>query len=141
VSIPRLTLRRYYYGPECTLGYLTLDSGLIYTLEDAWAGNAVGQSCIPDGTYLCQPRFFNAGHYPAIEISGVPGRTTILFHRGNVATDVRGCIVVGTGLGSLGGQLAVINSAAAWSTFHGRFGYGDFDLAIEPVPPLRGARL
>lgn len=141
MSIPQLTLRRIFYGPTCTLGYLTLDSGLIYTLEDAWAGNAVGKSCIPDGTYLCRPRFFNAGGYPAIEISGVPGRTTILFHRGNVATDVRGCVVVGAQLGVLAGELAVLNSAAAWSPFHHRFGYGEFELSIEPVPPLSGARL
>lgn len=141
MSIPLLTLRRFFYGPDCTLGYLTLDSGLIYTLEDAWAGNAVAKSCIPDGAYRCRPRFFNRGGYPAIEVADVPGRTTILFHRGNVAEDVQGCIVVGTQLGSLAGNLAVLNSAAAWSTFHHRFGYGEFDLVVEPVPPLRGARL
>lgn len=139
--IPRLTLRRFFYGPDCTLGYLTLDSGLIYTLEDAWAGNAVAKSCIPDGEYRCKPRFFHRGGYSAIEVTAVPGRSTILFHRGNTAEDVQGCILVGTHLGSLGGTLAVLNSAAAWSPFHQRFGYDEFDLVVEPVPPLAGARL
>lgn len=136
----RLTLRRFFYGPACTLGFIELADRLIYTLEDAWDGNRVGKSCIPDGTFRCRPRHFNGGGYPAIEITDVPGRTTILFHRGNTAEDVRGCIVVGSQLGTLAGQLAVLHSAAAWTPFFNRYGYDEFDLVIEPVPPLSGAR-
>lgn len=135
---PRLELQRYYYGPTCTLGHLAFGEQLIYTVEDAWQGNAVGRSCIPDGTYRCRPRFFHRGGYPAIEICEVPGRTTILFHRGNTARDVQGCIVVGTGLGVLAGEIAVTNSVMAWQPFFQRWGYDEFELVITPLSPLEG---
>jgi hypothetical protein len=144
-ALPTVTLRRFFYGPTCTLGWIALDTALIYTLEDAWQGNRVRLSCIPDGTYRCRPRRFNAGDggkgYPAIEITGVPGRSLILFHRGNTAVDVTGCIVVGSELGTIAADLAVLKSAEAWSLFHGRYGHGDFDLVIEPLHPLDGAKL
>jgi hypothetical protein len=140
-SLPTVTLRRFFYGPTCTLGWIALDTVLIYTLEDGWLGNQVRKSCIPDGTYRCRPRFFNRGGYPAIEITGVPGRTTILFHKANVATNVEGCIAVGAILGTLGAELAVLRSAEAWALLYGRYGYGEFDLVIEPLHPLSGAKL
>lgn len=140
MTLPIVGLSRYFYGPTCTLGLIVHDGGLIYTVEDAWLGNQVGKSCIPDGTYLCQPRQFYRGGYPAIEITGVPGRTTILIHKANTAEDVTGCIGVGTELGVLNGQLAVLKSAAAWQGFQGRYGQSEFNLHIRPVAPLAGTR-
>jgi len=141
-GVPTVKLPRYSYGPDCTQGFIALDAALIYTMEDAWQQNTPEISCIPDGTYRCRPRRFNHGNkgkgYPAIEITGVPGRSLILFHRGNVDDDVRGCIVVGTELGVLNGQLAVLKSAEAWALFFGRYGGVEFDLVVEPVPPLNG---
>ncbi|MEO8278002.1 MAG: DUF5675 family protein, partial [Thermoanaerobaculia bacterium] len=87
------------------------------------------------------PRFFNHGNYPAIGVSEVEGRTNILIHKGNRASDVSGCIVIGTELGVLQGELAVMKSAEAWALFFGRYGYDEFDLVIEPVHPLSGARV
>lgn len=133
-------LIRYFYGPSCTLGHMTINSRLIYTAEDAWANNEVRRSCIPDGTYRCRPRFFHRGGYPAIEICDVAGRSTILFHRGNSARDVEGCIVVGTGLGIVGGEIAVVNSAVAWAPFFAAMGHEEFELTIRPLAPLKGTR-
>lgn len=142
----RVRLNRYFYGPNCTLGHMVVGASsvapaLIYTLELPWRGNEPRRSCIPDGFYECTPRRYNAGGYPAIEITGVPGRSHILFHRGNTASDVEGCVVVGTQVGILEGQLAVLGSAAAWARFFGELGSSVFELEVAPVFPLEGARL
>jgi hypothetical protein len=53
-------------------------------------------SCIPRGVYRCQSRWFFRGGYEAIEITEVPNRTHILFHKANSPQDVSGCIGVGS---------------------------------------------
>lgn len=70
------------------------------TAEDDWLDNKPSVSCIPSGLYLC--RAYQAPtHGPTWEITGVPGRSAILFHAGNTEEDVKGCVVVGTRFGSL----------------------------------------
>jgi hypothetical protein len=145
MSRPRLVLERIYYGQRDdaltpTLGIVRWDDELLYTLEDRWNGNAIGDSCIPDGVYRCAPRRFNAGRYLAVGVDGVPGRTQILIHRGNVPTDVRGCIVLGTRLSTMLGQVAVADSAGAWDRFFPVWGHLEFDLVVKPLHPLRGTR-
>lgn len=145
MSRPRLILERYYYGEPAdaltpTLGLMRWGDELLYTLEDRWNANAVGDSCIPDGIYPCAPRRFNAGGYLAVGVDGVPGRTQILIHRGNVPTDVRGCIVVGSRLATMKGQVAVAGSAEAWGRFFPVWGGFEFDLVVKPIHPLRGTR-
>lgn len=134
----RLTLYRYYYGKQFTLGHIALNDRLLYTIEDAWLDNAVGKSCIPDGTYDCAPRQFFAGGYPAIEVTKVPGRTHILIHRANTAEDVTGCIAVGSTLGILGGIMAVLGSKPAHDLIMFDYGTQPFKLEIIPVHPLKG---
>lgn len=142
---PVVRLTRFLYGEDCTLGHLVVGASsaapqLIYTLEDPWRDNAPGESCIPDGLYQCVPSRFNAGGYPAIEITGVPNRSLIKFHKGNRAEDVRGCIVVGATIGVLEGDLAVRQSAAAWVRFIAELGGAPFQLDIAPLWPLAGAK-
>lgn len=134
-----LELRRWHYGSGWTLGMLRwgLDSHL-YTCEDGWHDNKPMLSCIPDGDYAVKPRFFHRGKYDAFEILAVPGRDSILIHRGNTAADVTGCVVVGTEIGALANQPAVLNSSVAWLIFFPAFQGREFKLSIRPEPPLRG---
>ena len=141
VTTSRLRIDRISYGPNATIGLMRWESHLIYTLEDAWRDNAVGDSCIPDGVYPCRPRIFHHGGYPAVEVCDVPGRTTILFHRGNDADDVRGCIVQGIELDVLEGRIAVLHSAAAWAIFFPAWGGRDFELDIGPIDPALGTHV
>jgi len=64
------------------------------TAERAWLNNEKGKSCIPAGTYICKrvnsPKFGNT-----FEVTNVIGRSEILFHKGNIDDDSRGCILVG----------------------------------------------
>lgn len=126
-----------------TLGYIALEPPnypaiLLHTLEDAWIDNEVMASCIPDGLYLCKPRRFFKGGYDAIEVTGVPGRSTILVHKGNTDEDVSGCIVVGQRLGVLYGELAVLESTDAFRALMRWLGDRTFRLKI--VPACRGMR-
>lgn len=138
---PEVSLTRIFYGAAVTLGLLRWRGEMVYTVEDAWADNRRMESCIPDGTYRVVPRRFNRGGYDAWEITGVPGRTTILIHRGNRAADVTGCVIVGTELGVLAGDLAVLQSAAAFAQLARDFAGREFTLDIRPEPPLRGTPL
>lgn len=70
------------------------------TLERAWQNNERGVSCIPGGpltapvVYQCarvkSPKFGDT-----FEVLNVPGRSEILFHKGNIDDDSHGCILVG----------------------------------------------
>lgn len=81
----------------------------IYTIELPWQNNKVGVSCIPQGLYNCEPH--NTKSYPDTwRILCVPGRTGILLHVGNYASDgilpsgkpfksnTKGCILPGFGI-------------------------------------------
>lgn len=88
------TLRRQYY-PEGTAGVLEFEGQTWYTVEPPWRDNATNKSCIPEGEYRLRPRWFNRKGYLALGVDGVPGRTHILIHRGNLPGHSRGCILVG----------------------------------------------
>lgn len=106
-----LTLDRFAYSPLGTFG--RIDELGMYTVERQWDGNKTGVSCIPEGTYRCarvnSPKFGNV-----FEVTEVPGRTHILFHKANVARDVEGCIGVGEKLGVVGMEWAVTGSRIAF---------------------------
>jgi len=83
------------------------------TLELPWRSNIVNESCIPSGQYDVMPymskRFGNA-----YMIKDVPGRSGILFHKGNTLVDTTGCILLGA---QLTDSLTLINSAAGYRVF------------------------
>lgn len=92
-----ITLERFAYGPDATLGRLVLDGSLFYTVERPWLDNAPFKSCIPEGIYQVEP--YSSPKYPDVwEITDVPERTHILIHVANYSKDVQGCIGVGMGL-------------------------------------------
>ena len=51
------------------------------------------------------------------ELQEVPGRSLILFHRGNVPEDVEGCIALGMAHGFIKDEWAVIRSREAFEAF------------------------
>jgi hypothetical protein len=90
-----LRLIRIARNAEATYGVLIQGSiPFAVTLERPWRENKVGESCIPVGSYEC--RRVNSPHFGnTFEVTNVPGRTAILFHKGNLSDDTHGCILVG----------------------------------------------
>ena len=109
-----------------TFGVL-LDEALPFclTVERPWLNNQRNISCIPAGNYLCRrvesPKFGNT-----FEVMNVPGRSEILFHKGNIMDDSHGCIVVGEQFEPLDGKPAVLASGKAHEEFLGRLKETDF---------------
>lgn len=90
----KLILNRVYYE-DSTFGILCAeDHPLCVTLERPWFDNEKGLSCIPEGDYTCikynSDRFRNT-----YQVEDVPGRSKILFHKGNYVSDSTGCILLG----------------------------------------------
>lgn len=103
------------------------------TVERQWLNNQSGISCIPDGVYTCQRGNFPK-HGNTFEVMNVPGRTAILFHKGNIDDDSHGCIVVGEQYGYLGDHVAVLASGPAFDEFLKRLeGINTFELTIKTV--------
>lgn len=111
-----ITLTRFAYLPDCTLGWIFVGNLRLATIERPWIPNPKGPggtprtSCVPDGTYNVRPHhsekfpetyaivnhalgvYYQPGDVPA----GQPwGRTAILIHKGNTVADVVGCIAIG----------------------------------------------
>jgi len=63
------------------------------TLERPWQDNAPSISCIPAGRYTCR-RVHSPKFGDTFEVTGVQGRSHILFHKGNMVEDTEGCILV-----------------------------------------------
>lgn len=117
-----MELVRTATGPEGTLGRLLCPEVRLdlWAIELPWRDNARNRSCIPAGQYEARvvqsPRFGRCYH-----VRGVPGRTGILIHAGNVAGDrdlglrshSYGCILPGAAPGTLWGQCAVLRSRFA----------------------------
>lgn len=129
-----ITLKRIVRTDNGTFGVmLDVDTPFALTAESPWAENRRGVSCIPRGWYTCRrvrsPRFGET-----FEVTKVPGRTHILFHKGNTPADTRGCILVGSFFGTLGGDAAVLSSTKAFREFMERMkDKNEFILSIEEV--------
>jgi len=107
-------LVRVESGDNSTFGVLSFEGvPVCVTVERAWKDNAANISCIPIGTYRVAKT--NSHHFGLTwEIKDVPERSHILMHKGNVATDSKGCVVVGSTFGELGSVPAVLSSGAAF---------------------------
>ena len=117
-----------------TFGVL-IDTGVPFcvTVERQWINNQAGESCIPIGDYDCKrvnsPNFGNT-----FEVTNVPGRTAILFHKGNIMDDSHGCLIVGEQFEPLNGKTAVLASGKAFEEFLKRVeGLDKFRLIITEV--------
>jgi len=130
------TLSRVSYidDDDTTFGVL-LDEKTPFclTLERPWLNNEVGKSCIPTGIYICS-RVQSPKFGWTFEVTGVPGRTHILFHKGNLVDDSHGCIILGEQYEPLNGQDGVLSSGKAFTEFMSRLkGIDTFRLTIAEV--------
>jgi hypothetical protein len=101
------------------------------TLEQPWRDNAQNLSCIPAGSYLCQrvrsPRFGDT-----FEVLNVPGRTHILFHKGNTVDDTEGCILVAEEFSGTFEHPMIVSSERGFKEFLSLLaGQSSFELGIQ----------
>jgi len=102
-----------------------------WTLEPPEYGNVKRVSCIPAGCYECQ-RIVSQRFATTFEVKNVPGRSSILFHRGNTVDHTEGCILLGGEIGVLKDNRAVLSSGQtfnSWLDIMGR--YKQFSLIIK----------
>jgi len=94
------TIVRLEQTEQGTFGVFLIE-GLIraITMELPWRDNQVNISCIPEGVYQLKNRTFWGGsgnHGYTFEVQDVPGRTHILLHPANYASQLQGCIACGS---------------------------------------------
>lgn len=104
------------------------------TCERPWVNNAREISAIPPGTYLCK-RVVSPKFGVTFEITGVPGRSQILFHKGNTIVDSRGCVLVGESFETwVDGSASIAQSGKGFDEFMVRTAdLNAFYLQIEDV--------
>jgi len=141
-----LKVKRVHVGVENndpTMG-VALWNGVPFclTLERPWLDNKSSISCIPTGTYHCL-RCSNSPDYAfgnspqfgdTFQVYQVPGRSKILFHKGNIDDDTHGCILLGEQYQPLGDESAILSSKAAFNEFKKLTnGLDEFILIVQDV--------
>jgi len=87
------------------------------TLERPWLNNKPFDSCVPAGIYQLK-RIVSPKYGDTLEIQNVPDdRKHCVFHWGNRKKDSLGCVLTGTRIGRLHGELAVLDSKKAFNLF------------------------
>lgn len=121
-------LVRKNYNKNETIGHIVFLTGeRIPSLECPWLDNKIRLSCIPEGKYVVKKRVSGIvnrttkrraiTYTSGWEVTNVPTRTYIMFHIGNTAKDIVGCIAMGLKHGKLGGANAVLSSGDAFDIF------------------------
>jgi len=131
----RVTLLRRYMK-TCTPGYIVFESGLtLATLELPWLNNAQDISCFEPGEYLVKymPRSASGKYTRVWHVQDVPGRTGILFHKGNFLRDTHGCVLVGLKHFVKDGTYAISSSANAFKRMRDELQQEDFILNVVSV--------
>lgn len=132
------TLTRAPSTNQGTFGMFVMADGThFHSLELPWLGNANDVSCIPPGVYTCK-WIESPKHGECYQVMDVPNRDFIEIHSANFGGDkskgfiseLLGCIALGTAIGILDGQLAVLNSKMAISIFEQKQAKQDFQLTI-----------
>jgi hypothetical protein len=112
-----MRLVRVARNAEATYGVLVWENtAFAVTLELPWRENKRGESCIPHGKYQCKkvhsPKFGST-----YEVTGVPGRSEILFHKGNLSDDTHGCILIGEQFNPVLGRPGITASREGYAEF------------------------
>lgn len=135
---PALTIFRFEQTDFATYGRLedAEHRQLAVTLELPWRNNMPNVSCIPAGTYTAV-RYHSPKHgYDLFMITGVPHRSAIEMHIGNLPPDTDGCVLLGSNIGTVDGHHGITGSQAAFARFMDRMrGIDAFPLTIiDPDP-------
>lgn len=129
-----IRLLRVSSRTDGTFGVLFADDlPFALTVERPWKFNQQNQSCIPVGSYKC--RRYSSDRFPHTwQVMDVPGRTAILFHQGNVASESLGCIIVGGRFEVFGKVCGLVQSAEEFKEFMSRTAHlEELDLIITSV--------
>lgn len=86
------------------------------TLERPWRDNRRSESCIPAGIYECR-RVVSPKFGETFEITNVPARSHILFHKGNLEDDTHGCVIVGEAFNPVLGRPGITESGHGFAEF------------------------
>ena len=114
----KVNIIRVHSSKAGTFGVLLLEGmPIAVTGEQDWEDNKKNVSCIPVGQYLCK-RVNTPKHGDTFEVTGVPGRSAILFHKGNLPLEhSQGCILVAEQFEPLDDKPAVLASAKGYGEF------------------------
>jgi hypothetical protein len=133
----RLVLIRVGQSDKGTFGVLRY--GVVpfaLTLERPWLDNAANVSSIPSGVYECQ-RVHSIKFGNTFEVTGVPNRSHILFHKGNTIHDTQGCILVGEEFAGSYDVPALANSKHGFDEFLSLlYGRTLFELVVIDPPTV-----
>lgn len=128
-----MRLVRLTKSPDSPTYGVLLNAGIPFalTLEDPWLENMPRVSCILPGSYKAvrhlSPRFGET-----FWVQDVPGRSEILFHRGNTQADTQGCILVGESFSHVLGETGITGSREGFAEFMRILeGKREFNLEIE----------
>ena len=104
------------YLPMGTFGTLYIPGGSLVTVECPWYDNQTSVSCIPEGRYRLERDTFKE-QYDNFKLMNVPNRTDIEIHIANRASELRGCIAVGTEFTVVESEFGVGGSKVAMDVF------------------------
>lgn len=132
----KVFLFRDTHRQDVTLGEMITDRKNWYQiLERPWINNQSNISCIPAGTYQCEfmTRSGSGKYRNVYWVRGIPGRSGILIHSGNVVDHTLGCLIIGERRGELAGKPAVLSSKTALRHLVDDMGKQPFELTIVEV--------
>lgn len=135
MSLPTLTtvrITRIASRADGSFSTLAINNlPIAVTVERPWLNNQKSVSCIPAGTYLAK-RVLSPKFGDTFEITEVPGREHILFHKGNIMEESHGCIILGEYFHTWNsGQCSVASSGDAFAEFMQRLtGINQFTVEI-----------
>lgn len=133
-----VTLTRTETGDDGTFGHLVTDSGVcLRSGELPWRKNETGRSSIPAGTYECVWALSPSKGW-LYYVTKVPRRSDIEIHPANFCGDralgfrceLDGCIALGTLVGPMNGQKAILYSHQAFLQFNRDLKKSPFELTI-----------
>ena len=86
------------YGKEGIFGTLTVDGTdfKCVTVERPWMDNEPNISCIPEGTYPLKLEYSVRFQRKLFELKNVPNRSEVKIHNANFASQLNGCIALGS---------------------------------------------
>ncbi len=119
-SVDSVTIGKLYDGKEV----------ICDTIERPWVNNAINTRCIPAGNYVV--KLTNSPKYKVCyKVKNVPGRSHILFHKGNSVNDSLGCILPVSTIDVFEGKIGGLSSGRAYTRMMNHLNGESFNLTIE----------
>jgi len=112
-----LKIYRLEEAIDGTFGALLINGHVFcVTLEPPDFDNQQNISNIPPGKYICK-RVSSPKYGNTFEITGIPNRSHVLFHAGNIVKHTKGCVLLARKWGVLNKDRAILNSGNTFKEF------------------------